>query len=796
MSASPDFETFGRWLSRRRKLLDLTQEQLGRLAGCSAAAIRKFEADLRRPSRQLAGLLAVALQIPPQEHEDFLKLARGLSSVTLPLSLYPISLPHRPIAQKASPPENLPAPLTSLVNRLNDLSTISALLVDSSVRWVSLVGPPGIGKTRLSIQAGRQVLEQFSDGIWFVDLAPLDDLTHVLPAVARALAPLGLPSASGFDQLASLLKERALLIILDNFEHLAGAAVEIATLLKRCAHLKVLVTSRIPLQVYGEHIYRVPPLSVPPRAGVSQPHALMGFEAVQLFVERARQHQPAFAITPQTAAAMVEIVNILDGIPLALELAAASLQRMTLAELRGLLHHLQGENWLRQVAAPARDLPVRQHTLENVVAWSFSLLTAPQQELFSRLAVFPGWFDTDAVAAVCYEAPRPDHSQVRQLLESLVNHSLLMKDSSGDLPRWRMLEIIHEYSSLQLDPPQRQRLEQRRAGYFLDCLHSLEREPDPSIRETFFQLHLANLQASLKWAIAGGHTGIGFELAGYLDDFWSSHGYFKEVLGLMKQLFALPGSIPPAERALRLESASDMAWQQHDFETSLAFIKEAIELRRSHGLPDLFAHDLNRLGRIYLERGEYTLARQALEECLAIARREPGSLNPAVPLAQLGELALFEGRLEQAKSALIEALSGLDDAEGIFQAVATVDLVEIALAQQDFPQARDRLWEAYGFARLHIRRTLVFLFAAAGYLILAPQKDKSAALTAASLFGAIDALGERSGVVFSPFYRRLGQARSQLARQRLLSSEWQAAYETGRQWGVETALSQIEIALD
>jgi predicted ATPase/DNA-binding XRE family transcriptional regulator len=443
MSSFLEFETFGSWLKRRRRLLDLTQDQLGSLAGCSGAAIRKFEAGERRPSRQLAELLADVLQIPAAEQRAFLQLARGIRPDVLPGVASAESGP-RPVTQ---PGDNLPAPLTSLVDRVNDIAAVSALLTDPSVRWLTLIGPPGIGKTRLSIQSGRQVLPYFLDGVWFVDLAPLEDPGHVMSAVSRVWEDFDLPTVASLEQLIGVLKERNTLLILDNFEHVTGAAVEIAELLKRCARMKVLATSRIPLHIYGEHEYRVPPLSIPPRNAASNVQGLMNYESVQLFVARARQHQRSFAISPQNSATIVDIANTLDGIPLALELAAATLRNMSLNELNGLLHDLEGDSWLRQMGTPARDLPARQRTLENVVAWSYTLLTKPQQELFRKLSIFTGWFDMEAVEAVCYPDRPPLRLEVRDLLKGLSEHSLLVPENLGGMPCWRMLVCSLAYLS-------------------------------------------------------------------------------------------------------------------------------------------------------------------------------------------------------------------------------------------------------------------------------------------------------------------------------------------------------------
>jgi predicted ATPase/DNA-binding XRE family transcriptional regulator len=784
MRPTSDPETFGAWLKRRRKLLDLTQDDLGRLAGCSGAAIRKFEAEERKPSRELAESLAHTLQIPDPELEAFIQLARGIRPGHFPAVTPAGSTPAH------LPPDNLPAPLTSLVDRIHDVAAVSALLSDAAIRWVTLIGPPGIGKTRLSIQTGRQVLPRFADGVWFIDLSPLEQPAHVLPAIIRALSPLGLPASLDPDQLAGALKNRSLLLILDNFEHVTEAAIEAAALLKTCAGLKLLATSRIPLHIYGEHEYRVPPLSIPPAQAARQPASLLDYEAVQLFVARARQHQPGFAITPESAPAVIDICTTLEGMPLALELAAASLQRMTLPEMDSRLRHLEGESWIQLFGTPARDLPARQRTLENVVAWSYDLLTDPQREFFCKLGLFSGWFDLEAALEICFDNPRPSPGAVRELLDALSDHSLLVRDNPGRAPRWRMLEIIHEYASLKLEAMLRSGLEPRFAQYFLQNSRARQTQPE------FIVQNAGNLHAALKWFIRAGKTEDGFQLAECLDDLWSNHGYYKEGLDLLKQLFSLPDGAPPPIRANRLRLASDLAWQVHDFDTALAFAREAAEIGRIHGLSGEQVAYLNRLGRIHMERGHFAQARQAMQECFELAIDNPASLNPAVPLAQLGELSLFEGRLDESASQLEQALTRLTAEDGIFQGMVKTDLSEIALARADFASARHWLAQAASHARLHMRRTIVFLCAVSGYLILKPASRPADLLAAARLYGASDTLAEHSGIILGPFYHQLNGQRIQLARQQMPNETWQREYNTGKTWNRETALAAASKALE
>jgi transcriptional regulator with XRE-family HTH domain len=352
--------SFGEWVRRRRKALDLTQAQLGQRAGCSAAAIRKIEAEERRPSAQLAELLARALQVSGAEREPFLAAARGLAP--------PAAAPPASGAAVAIPatPNNLPAPMTSFVNRTRDIAAVTARLRERDVRVLTLIGPPGIGKTRLAIQAAEALMPDFPAGVWFVDLTALEDPALVLPAIAHSVRLQELADEPLPQRLQRFWGEQRVLLLLDNFEHVVGAAPEVGRLLRACRGLKVLATSRVPLQIYGEHEYAAPPLSLPPAGGPTG--ELMDYEAAQLFVTRVRQHQPGFGVDAANAADLQEILRKLEGLPLAIELAAATVRRMPLARLAEVL---QGSDWVRALEAQARDLPSRQRTLANAIAWSY-----------------------------------------------------------------------------------------------------------------------------------------------------------------------------------------------------------------------------------------------------------------------------------------------------------------------------------------------------------------------------------------------------------------------------------------
>ncbi|MCU0484936.1 MAG: helix-turn-helix domain-containing protein [Anaerolineales bacterium] len=766
-------DSFGAWVRTHRRRLDLTQAGLGERAGCSEAAIRKIEANERKPSRQLAELLARALEIPAAEYETFLQFGRGIYTAEI-----------KPVLPQESK-NNLPTLLTSTINRIHDLSVVTGLLARADVHLVTLVGPPGIGKTRLSIHCGSALVDQYPDGVWFVELADVSNPDFFIPTLARTIPTISLPPSPGLKQLLGELRDKTTLLILDNFEQIVEkSALDVAQILKACPRVNILVTSRVPLHIYGESEYSLPPLSFPPHDAEKTPASLMQFEAVQLFTARLRQHQPSFEITPENAPAIIEICAILEGIPLALELAAASLRQMTLAELARLL---RGQGWVSQVATPARDLPQRQRTLENLIAWSYTLLDERQQEGFCRLGVFSNWFDAEAATAICER----DRAATLVLLNALDDHSLLECEIFNGKKYWRMLELIHAFAISRLDHLQREQVELLRVQHFMQRL--ARNLKTPAERDSFFKVNYINLRAALQWTIAAQRVELAYQFSGFLEeDYWSAHGYFREGLEMMRELLELPGGEFPALRANRLQTASDFAWQQHDFDTAITYSLEAVDLGRRHGLAQLYPGYLNRLGRIYIEQGRFAEGKQALQEALALAYQDPGNMNPGIPLAQLGELAFFQGEIGAAREYLEKALNHLSSSNEIFLAIALTDLAEISLTQNDFAKARTSLQQAFCPTLKQSRRLIVFLAALVGYLVLSPDGDKE---KAASFLGAIAGLRESSGVVLSQYYIDLNEKRSQLARSQLPPANWDAKFSEGRLWEWEALLAQIELAL-
>jgi predicted ATPase/transcriptional regulator with XRE-family HTH domain len=387
--------TFGDWLRRQRRALDLTRAELAARVGCSVSALRKFEADQLRPSRPLAESLAGALQIASENRAAFVRFARdtpGADMTRLPVSTVS---PQRP-APRSTVRSTLPAPPTALIGREQECAVLGQLVRRSHTRLITLTGPGGVGKTRLGLQAAAQVRTAFADGAWFVALAPLQDPDLVVSTIAQVLGVKELGGAPLLDRLKEVLRDKHMLLVLDNFEHVAAAAPCITELLAAVPDLKVLVTSRAVLHLSGELEFLVPPLALPDPQHLSAIETLAQCDAVALFIARTQAANQAFELTPANAGAVAAICQRLDGLPLAIELAAA---RVKLFPVHALLARL--DNRLAFLTGGARDLATRQQTIRNTIDWSYQLLASHEQTLFARLGVFVGGFTVEAAEAVC-----------------------------------------------------------------------------------------------------------------------------------------------------------------------------------------------------------------------------------------------------------------------------------------------------------------------------------------------------------------------------------------------------------
>ncbi len=767
--------SFGAWVRRRRRALDLTQAELGRRTGASAATIRKIEADERRPSRELAELLATALAVPDDERAAFLRAARRavavehLSPATLPLSPPSVGTPH-----------NLPAPLTSFVNRTHDVAAVTTLLRRSDVRLLTLVGPPGIGKTRLSVQAAEVLLPDFPDGVWFVDLASITDPALALATIARQVGVLPLADVPLSQRFRTALGAKRVLLVLDNCEQVVDVATDIGELLRACKGLKVLATSRVPLHIYGEHEYVTPPLSLPPPGTL--PDQMTAFEAVQLFVTRTRQHRPAFVVDTANAGDVADILYRLQGIPLAIELAAATLRRMSVAELAAALRSQTG--WVEMVQASARDLPPRQRTLSNAIAWSYDLIDPDSRACLRHLAVFVGSFTLDAAAAVCTGATDASGRALAQSwLATLTDHSLVTPEPD----RWRLLEMIREFAWNQMTTVERTQAQERHARYFRDLLAQSAGQPEAIEKDH------DNYLAALHRSIDQGETAAALQMCSALAWFWETHGYVREGQALIRRSLALQGTLDADQRINLLFKAANLSWQCYDFTSADEFARQAIEIAQAEQ-PARLAALFNLVGRINIERGEFSQAETALQRSKVLAHQRPDLLNPGFPTLQLGEVAWACGDLVTAQALFDEAAALLPDAgPDLARAILHTDRAEIALAHGDTTTARRELLLALPHVRQHERRIRFWLVTLAGWLLADSTQDN--ATLSAQCLAAEEGLGER-GVPLSPIYRTLIAQRRQRARERIDAAQWSALWRTARTWTPQQALACAETWLN
>jgi predicted ATPase/transcriptional regulator with XRE-family HTH domain len=442
--------SFGEWLRRRRRALDWTQEELARQAGCATRTIRKIEADELRPSKQLAEILAQCLDIPPKDREDFVRFARGVLRDVIPPMPFVEETAH--FAQTGSAAKlihNLPAQLSSFVGREREIADVKRLLVQS--RLVTLTGAGGCGKTRLALQVARDLTglragdlsgPDFPDGVWFVDLAPLSDPVLVPQVIASVFGLHQVSDTPINVLLQNFFRAKNLLLVLDNCEQLIQACAQLCVgLLGACPTLKILATSRETLNIAGETAFRVPSLSIPDLQKPQSINALQQSESIRLFVERARGARSDFQLHDANARAVAQVCQRLDGIPLAIELAAARVNAFSIEEIAT---HL--DNRFCLLTSGSRTALPRYQTLRASVDWSYDLLSDAERVLFRHLGIFVGGFTLDAVEAVCAEE---NQSEVLDLLSQLVSKSLVISEQRGT-SRYRLLETIRDYALAKL----------------------------------------------------------------------------------------------------------------------------------------------------------------------------------------------------------------------------------------------------------------------------------------------------------------------------------------------------------
>ncbi len=646
--------SFGQWLKRRRGGHGLTQKALAQLVAYSPETIRKVEADQLRPSRQMAEKLADALGIEADERLTFIRFARDELLVdTIPLPTHTTDLSSPSPTQT---PNNLPSQLTSFVGREEELERIEWLLCRGEVRQITLTGAGGIGKTRLALQAATELLDHFSSGVYFVSLASVADASLVIATIAQTLRVEERGTQPLVERLKNYLRDKHMLLVLDNFEQVVGAAPIVSELLRAAPRLSVLVTSREVLHIYGEHEFPVPPLALPKRKDTLSLLTLSKYEAVALFAQRAQASKPDFRLTAANAALVAEICIHLDGLPLAIELAAARSRLLTPQDMLARL-----PSRLKLLIGSARDLPARQQTLRATIEWSYNLLEEGDQVLFRRLAPFVGGCTLEAIEAIC----NPDGDlpfDTLEGVESLLDKSLMYQEEGleGE-SRFRMLETIREYAHEKLlHSGEAAALRDRHLAFFL----GLAEKAEPNIwgsRQVKWLNRLAseygNLRAALEWSLTGGREEIGLRLAGALWWFWVWHSPFGEGRTYLATLLARTEGRPPTTaRAKALTAAANLAIRQKDFARATSLAEESLAVSRAVEDKGSLVHALLGRGEAAEVQGEDGQAAMFYEEAMALARQIGDKPALALVLNCLGNSALYRGESAAAAVFYEEAL--------------------------------------------------------------------------------------------------------------------------------------------
>jgi non-specific serine/threonine protein kinase len=851
---------FGDLLRRYRLAAGLTQEELAERAGVSARGIAALETGERRtPRKETIRLLADALALSAQDQMAFDRTARaqrplpGQRSIqtlqSTPLlsherALTPAPLDGQPTfagstlatgaatapAPAGTPPSNLPIPLTRFIGREREIADVMRFL--ATTRLLTLIGPGGVGKTRLALEVAANVLPRCPDGVVLVELAGLSDPALVPQAVATALRVREAAGIALLKTMVAALKPRQLLLVLDNCEHLVAACAQLAeTVLRACPDVRILVTSREPLHIPGEVIWHVPSL---PSLDIRQLPGLddlLRCDAIQLFVDRAQAVVPSFELTAEHAQTIARICTRLDGMPLAIELAAACVPMLSVQQLAARL-----DDRFRLLTGGSRTALERQQTLRATLDWSYHLLAAREQALFHRLAVFAGSFTLEAAEVIC-AGEGLDSSDILGLLTRLVDTSLVMVQAAHPGRRYRLLETIRQYCFEQTQATHElaARREQH-LHWYLGLAQQAAGElhgPQQAHWMQLLELERDNLRAALEWGLTQPDSDAGLRLASAMCWFWYLNSSLSEGRSWFERALARTQATQRTwARAAALAGTGAMALYQGDFATAHTHLEKSItlwrELENRRGLAQAlfglglvavnqgdervasaaleesgaifhalgqtwpYAMTLMHLGDVALARGDWTTARTRYEACLMLQRAIGDNWGIAQILNNLGETARFAGDYAHAARHYEESLALFREL-GTTGDVARVihNLGYVARAQGDRARAEALFVESLKlFQERGSRRGVAECLAGLAGLLGQPGQQVSEAWRAARLLGAVQAQFESIGAAVWPADRREHARTMETLRAFLGQEALAAALAEGRGLTSEEAITE------
>ena len=725
--------SFGYWLRLRRKALDLTQDALADRVGCSVGMIRKIESEERRPSAQIAERLAEILTIPQNERTSFLRFARGefRSAPAETKADFPWQASATPARS------NLPATVTSLIGREREIAEVHDYLSRGDIRLVTLIGPPGIGKTRLSIASARTALQDFPDGVFFVALAPLEDPSLIVLTVEQALSFVQTSRQSTTAQLSDGIRDKQMLLVLDNCEHLIEAvSALVSSLLSTCPRLKILTTSRESLRIPGEWQYAVPAFDLPAEASGAEVDRAAGHPALMLFAERARAVRADFSLTSENIETVTAICARLDGLPLVIELMAARMRFMSPQEL---LDRLTGPFVL--TADGMRAASERQKTLQHAIDWSYQLLPPEEQKLFACLSVFTGNFSLEAVEYVI--SPDNIRKPVPDLVASLLDKSLLKRASDygpNHEIRYMMLVTLREYAGNRLrEMGEETEIRNRHVTYYLGLAEKASHELR-GLHQAEWIRHLDSvrddLRSALEWVIDTQQTEQALQMGSYLSWFWFRRSDLSEGRQWLGKVVNLPqASEYPHWYSDVLAQLAFGTWLQAGGKQARPFVEQAISIARQHkdqwnvawasvilglalihegdfaGAQSTTAESKAFFRKIHDEwgyaeavlcdalgtfmQGDLTTSLALNEEGLTMFRRLGDLLFQNTALRFIGIIHVRQGNPERGREALREALLLAQEIDSTFEIAADINYMgDAAFAEGDPARAVHLKWAA------------------------------------------------------------------------------------------------------
>lgn len=799
---------FSEWLKQQRKALDLTQRELASQVGCSSVLIAKLESGQRRPSKQITTRLAQVLAIPQEQRAYFSLQARGTS--------IPSQLRSR---------FSLPSPPNPLIGRDCELERLLTLLQDPSVRLVTLIGLGGIGKTHLALTAGQQLGEQFVDGVFFVSLAAQADATHVPLSIAQALQLGPRIEQEPAQRLPRMLADKSVLLILDNFEQVLPAAIWIAELLAYCPQLRILATSRIPLQISGEHLISIEQLPIPaPDQSFIQAQSKA---CVALFVQRAKALRADFELTPHNLPAIIAICRQLEGIPLAIELVAA---QSPILSPQMILQHLQAtqSHALSLPIDGPRDLPARHRTLRATFDWGHALLDQTSRQLFAALSVFVDTIPFEAAVAVSGLESEQAYAHLHTLVQA---HLLQAAHQEHGFVQFSMLETVRAYASECLDASQeRAQVMRRFVNYYLDWTANYRPDRVCTDQARWFTIthqQRNNLQTALSWC-SKHSLEQGAQLAVNLFWFWYMRGPWPqaeawlslflehgetqtqrgELMNALAGIAIAQGSYQTAELwAQRAKQLWNEQQQLRPLAYSLLFYGMALfrQSRSSEAYERLqesrrafesaadgwgLAYALHSLRQCALSNDDLEQASELQNESLAHWRKLNDQWGIALALNGLGEIARLRGAIERAALLYQESLARLQSiADPIYSNVVTHNLAHIQLAQGRYAQAAQRFAQILYLDFQQGNHEILFWHIAGLAIAYAGQGELN---RAARLCGFVQAWIETSGSLFDRVDQLAFDACQSQLRQQFDESEWKRFYQEGAGFQLSQA---VEYAL-